>query len=100
MNHFETILSSLILLFEILLCGFVFARNVHRILPLFALYMCVLLIDTVGVLSAYKHFGFYSTTAYFVYWVSIVVNATARSLAIVELCRFGLRAYRGIWALV
>ena len=31
---------------------------------------------------------------------SVLLNAAVRSLAIAELCRYGLRAYRGIWALV
>jgi hypothetical protein len=100
MNHLETALSWSILAFEILLCGCVFTRRVQRILPFFAIYTCVFLTGTIGVWLTYARFGFYSNIAYYAYWISILVNATARSLAIAELCRFGLRAYRGIWALI
>ncbi|HTC63429.1 MAG TPA: hypothetical protein VK709_11345 [Candidatus Saccharimonadales bacterium] len=60
----------------------------------------MLLVDMVVVWLIYEHFGFNSLTAYYSYWVSILLHAVARSLAIAEMCRYGLRAYRGIWALV
>jgi hypothetical protein len=100
MNLLERVLSWSTLSFEILLCGFVFARKLHRNLPLFTAYACVLLTTTIGVLFAYEYFGYTSLTSLYAYWGSILLNATARSLAIAELCHYGLRAYRGIWALV
>ena len=48
----------------------------------------------------YETFGFHSLAGYYAYWSSLLLNAGARSLAIAELCRYKLRAYRGIWALV
>jgi hypothetical protein len=100
MNHLESFLFWSTLSFEITLCGFVFTRKVQRILPLFAIYTYVVLAGTIGGWLLYEYFGFYSPTAYYAYWGTILLNAAARSLAIVELCRYGLRAYRGIWALV
>lgn len=99
MNHLEIVLSWFTLLFEVVLCVFVFARKVQRVLPLFAIYAWVLLVDTATVWLIYKYFGF-SSTSYDAFYGSSLLNATARSLAILELCRYGLRAYRGIWALV
>jgi hypothetical protein len=100
MNLFESILSWLNFSFIMVLCGFVFARKVHKILPLFAAYVYVLFFSMVVVWLIYRFAGFYSLTAYYSYWVSVLLNATARSFAIAELCRYGLRAYRGIWGLV
>ncbi len=100
MNHLETFLFWSVLSFEIILCGFVFTRKVQRILPFFATYTYVVLAGVIGVWLIYQFFGFYSLTSYYAYWVSLLLNASARSLAIAELCRYGLRAYRGIWALV
>jgi hypothetical protein len=100
MNHLEIALSWSTTLFEVVLCGFVFARKAQRILPLFAMYTCVLLACTSGVWLTYEYFGFTSFTSYYAYWGTILLNTVARSLAIVELCRYGLRSYRGIWALV
>jgi hypothetical protein len=100
MNHLENILSWSTLSFEIVLCGFVFTRKVQRILPLFAFYACVQLTRTIGVWLAYEYFGFGSSTSYYAFWGCALLSAAVRSLAIAELCRYGLRAYRGIWALV
>jgi hypothetical protein len=100
MNLFESILSWSNLFFLLVLCAFVFARKVHRILPLFTAYVFVLLFSLVVVWLIYRRFGFNSLTAYYSYWASVLLNDTARRLAIAELCRYGLRAYKGVWALV
>ena len=100
MNHFENFLSWSTLSFEISGIRIVFARKVYRILPFFALYTCVILASTIGVWLTYTISGYTSLTSYYAYWGSeLPLNAATRSLAIVELCRYGLRAYRGIWAL-
>jgi len=100
MNLLETILSWSTLAFLLTLCGFVYARKVYQVLPVFVLYCSVLLLGTIAVWSAYEISGINSHVSYYAYWCSILLNATARSLAIVELCRYGLRAYQGIWALI
>jgi len=99
MNHLETFLSWSTLTVEIVLCGFVFVRGLQKLLPFFAVYASTLLLSTVCVWIIYERFGFSSDVSYYAYWISVLVNAVARSLAIVELCRYGLRAYQGIWAL-
>jgi hypothetical protein len=47
----------------------------------------------------YRHFGFRSAASYDAAWIAAGMIGVARFLAIGELCRFELRAYRGIWAL-
>jgi hypothetical protein len=47
----------------------------------------------------YLHFGFRSPTFYYANWITIGLNTVGRILAISELCHYGLRAYRGVWAL-
>src|SRR5579864_6614994 len=100
MNLHETVLSWLTLGCVTVLCGLVFSRRVHRVIPFFAAYSCALLFSTIGVWLVYEAFGIRSVTAYYCYWISILVNAGMRSLAIAELCRFKLGGYRGIWGLV
>jgi hypothetical protein len=100
MNHLETLLSWSIFAFEAMLCGFLFARKAYRILPFFTAYATVLLVNMVAVWLVYEAFGFRSVTSYYSYWISVLVNAGMRSLAIAELCRYKLGAYRGIWGLV
>lgn len=99
MNHLENFLSWATLLCEIVLCGFVFTRKVHRILPLFATYVYAFCACSVLVLATYEYFGFNSEAAYYAFWVSTYIYAAFRSLAIAELCRYELGNYRGIWAL-
>jgi hypothetical protein len=100
MNHLETILSTLTVAFEAALCGLVFVNRVQKVLPFFAAYATALLANTVVVWIVYQAFGFHSQTAYFCGWWSLIINGGMRSLAIVELCRFKLASYRGIWGLV
>lgn len=86
--------------FEVVLCGFIFARRAQETLPFFAAYASSLLAVSVGIWLVYQTFGFRSDVAYFYFWISLLVSALMRSLAIVELCRYKLCMYRGIWGLV
>jgi hypothetical protein len=100
MNQLESFLLCSTILFELAVCGFVFKRKLQRILPLFSAYVCILLTVSIVLWLVYEYVGFRSSFSYYAYWVNILVNAVARSAAIAELCRYGLRNYRGIWALV
>ena len=99
MNFLETLLLWLTVLSITVLCGFVFTSKVKRVLPFFAGYCCMLLTSAISVWFVYRIFGFRSLPAYYCYWISLVLNAAMRSLAIAELCRYKLRAYPGIWGL-
>jgi hypothetical protein len=100
MNQLELFLSWSTLTFEVALCVFVFSRRAYRVLPLFVTYTCVILAGTIGVWLTYEWLGISSLGSIYAYWGSVILNAVVRSLAIAELCRFGLQLYRGIWALV
>jgi hypothetical protein len=100
MNYLETTLSWLTLGFVTALCGFVLVKKAYRVLPFFSAYSFALLASTIGVWLVYKMFGFNSLASYYIFWTSLLINAGMRSLAIAELCRYKLRAYRGIWGLV
>jgi hypothetical protein len=99
MNHSQTLLTSLTLGTETVLCIMVFTRRVQRVLAFFSIYASVLLVHTIGMWIVYEAFGFQSQIAYYCYWISLLFNAAARSLAIAELCRYKLFMYRGIWGL-
>jgi hypothetical protein len=99
MNYLEAALSWLTLGFVAVLCGLVFARRAYRVVPFFAAYSCILLANSIVVSLVYRIFGFNSLTSYYFYWILLLLNAAMRSLAIAELCRYKLRAYRGIWEL-
>jgi hypothetical protein len=100
MNPLETLLLWLTLAALTILCGFVFTSMAQKVLPFFAAYSSMLLASAVSVWLVYRMMGFNSLAAYYCYWISLLLNAGMRSLAIAELCRYKLRAYRGIWELV
>ena len=99
MTHRELLLYWSTVGFEILLCALVYFRTLQRRLPFFVIYANMLLLGTLGVQLVYRHFGFRSTASYDAAWIAAGMIGVARFLAIGELCRFELRAYRGIWAL-
>lgn len=59
-----------------------------------------MLVTTAAVLVVYAVPGYRSLAAFYTYWISLLLIAALRSLAIAELCRYKLRAYPGIWGLV
>jgi hypothetical protein len=58
-----------------------------------------LLVCSAGLSIIFWRFGFRSLTSYYADWIALACTVLARSACIVELCRYGLKAYRGIWAL-
>ena len=100
MNFLEDFLSWTTVAFELTLCWFVFRSGAQRAIPLFAAYVYTFVASSLGVFFTYHFFGYDSHAAYYAYWISTYIYGAAQSLAIVELCRYGLRNYRGIWALV
>jgi hypothetical protein len=84
---------------EIVLFVLAFARGLHKRLPLFVGYIGMLCAGSIILQILYFRFGFRSATAYYAYWVVAGVQMVARGLAIMDLCRYELRAYRGVWAL-
>jgi hypothetical protein len=99
MTRLDLILSWLTLGFEAILFSLVYARGLQRRLPFFAAYATLLVPSMLVVLAAYVYLGFQSTRSYYVGWITIGIDVLARSLVVAELCRYELRAYRGIWAL-
>lgn len=77
-----------------------FGRGLHRRLPLFGLYVALVVMDDFAVRWTYHHWGYISDTARHVYWSSLGVVLFARGLAVAELCWRGLRNFPAIWAIV
>ena len=79
MNHLENFLILVPRLsFEMVLCGFVFARKVQRILPFFAAYTCAILAGTIGVWLTYEVFRISFAHLILCYWSSIPVECGMR----------------------
>lgn len=99
MNHLELLLYLSALSLEVTVCGLVCLRNVFRPLPVFSVYVFVLLTcDVVSGLLAY-HWSYRSASLFYASWALSGVSLAARCLAVAELCHYKLRAYQGIWKL-
>ena len=82
---------------KLVLCALVFARGLHRRLPLFGLYTVMIVVETVAVHWTYHHWGYTSAAARYVYWSSLGVVLFARASAVAELCWRGLRNSPAVW---
>jgi len=80
---------------KLVLCALVFARGLHRRLPLFSLYVALVVADDFALRWTYHHFGYTSLAAKYEYWSSLGVVLVARALAVAELCWRGLR--NSVW---
>jgi hypothetical protein len=85
--------------FELMLFILVYLRGVRWRMPFFTAYAALLVIGTLAMQAIYLRFGFRSVIYYYTVWFTIGLDVLARSLVILELCRYGLQAYRGVWAL-
>lgn len=83
-----------------ILCVLVFARGLHRRLPLFGTYVALLVVETVAVHWTYHYFGYTSKAAKYVYWSSLGIVLFARALAVAELCWRSLRDSPAVWGIV
>jgi hypothetical protein len=82
------------------LCALVFARGLHRRLPLFGLYAALLVAEAIAVRWTYHWWGYTSQAAHYVYWSSLAVVLVARALAVAELCWRSLRNSPAVWGIV
>jgi hypothetical protein len=98
MTHLDFVINGTMFGVEVVLCFLVWVRGVQRRLPFFSAYATSLLISMPVTMLCYYYFGFRSITSYFTAWIIAGLQIFARGLAIAELCRYGLHAYRGIWA--
>jgi hypothetical protein len=84
---------------KLVLCALVFVRGLHRRLPLFGLYVALVVVDDVALRWTYHHFGYTSPAARLEYWSSLGVVLFARALAVAELCWRGLRNSPAVWSI-
>lgn len=99
MTPYEIFLFVSIMAMQAVLCLLVYARQLYRRLPLFALYSATMLVSSMALGIIFGRFGFQTDISYYATWVVIAVTILVRSLAVAELCHESLRVYRGIWAL-
>jgi hypothetical protein len=99
MDHRESVLYWSTAGLQIILCILVYVRKLHQRLLFFTIYATVLATGTLGIQLVYHRFGFHSPESGSAYWIVTMVDIGGASLAVAELCRYRLRAFKGIWGL-
>src|ERR1700738_4805272 len=99
MSHLDLLLYWSTGALQVILCVLVYIRKLYERLLFFTIYATVLAIGTLGIQFVYHHFGFRSPESRSAYWIVTTVDIVAARLAVAELCRYKLRAFKGIWAL-
>src|SRR5450631_4260479 len=99
MNWNQSLLFYLTAGIQVVLFVLTFVRGLQRRLPFFSAYICLLCIGTVALGMLYAKYGFQSAPAYYGYWIVVTALIVAQGFAIADLCRYELRAYRGVWEL-
>jgi hypothetical protein len=85
---------------KVLVCVLAFYRRLYRRLPLFTVYLALLLGEAAVLWYAYHQWGFTSLAARYVYWSALGVVLLARGLVVAELCSTTLKGYPGIWSFI
>lgn len=95
----QSVLWGICLLAQLMLLLLLFRQRTFASVPSFTAYILVCIGQSAVLLPIYLASGFSSPTSRRVAWVSQAVVILVRGIAVAELCRRILRAYRGIWEL-
>lgn len=85
---------------KVILCALVLYRGLYRRLPLFSIYVVMLLAEFCVVWSVYRARGYTSRQAWYTAWIALGFVLAARGLAVAELCWTTFRNYPALWSLV
>ncbi|MGA2301999.1 MAG: hypothetical protein ABSG77_15060 [Candidatus Acidiferrum sp.] len=84
---------------ELVLFVYLLRRKLFRSLPVFSVYILIVILQNVLMAAAYGVWGSQSYRAWLIFWLSQLVVETARFAAVVEVARRILSPFSGIWAL-
>lgn len=100
LSPFENLLWAFGTALKVLLCVLVFYRHLYRRLPLFSIYVALLVVEVGVVWSVYRVWGYTSRAAWYTAWYSLALVLLVRGLAVAELCWTSFRDYPAIWSFV
>jgi len=84
---------------EVLVAVLTIRHRLYRRLPLFTIYVAMLVFAEFIRLGVRAHFGFGSPEHFWAYWVTQAFLMTARGAVVAEICFSMLGKYTGIWRL-
>jgi hypothetical protein len=86
-------------LIEVVVLTFALRRKLFDRLPVFTIYLCILIANEAVISLTYSLAGIRSHTSFYVYWTMQAVQLSARAAVVYEICRELLSPYEGVWRL-
>jgi hypothetical protein len=86
-------------LLRLVLCSLLLRRRTYREIPFFSAFVFLATARTLALWWIYHDPTLEPGIVFNFYWVTQLLNVTARGLAAAEVCWLALRAHRGVWAL-
>ena len=86
-------------LLRLLLCSLLVRRRTYRELPFFSAFIFLATARSLSLWWVYHDPTLEPGMVFNFYWMTQLLNVTARGLAAAEVCWLVLRAHRGVWAL-
>src|SRR5579864_1927718 len=84
---------------EVVVLTFALRRKLFDRLPVFTIYLCILVANEAVISLTYSFAGIRSHTSLYVYWTMQAVQVSARAAVVYEICRELLSPYEGVWKL-
>ncbi|HLJ42134.1 MAG TPA: hypothetical protein VKT50_11660 [Candidatus Acidoferrales bacterium] len=99
LSLFESVHWAATVLIEVVVLTFALRRKLFDQLPVFTIYLCILVANEAIVSLTYSFAGIRSHTSFYVYWAMQAVQVSIRAIVVYEICQALLSRYTGIWKL-
>lgn len=96
----QTILWYSAFSLEVLVCAFALRRRFYVHLPIFTVYLFLLIVRAIFIYVVYRAVGYASHFAFYSYWISEGILLSARAASIGELIWNASRGYAGLRAIL
>ncbi len=96
---FESVRWAATAFIEVVVLTLALRQKLFQRLPVFTVYLCVLVANEVILFLTYRFTGITSFTSFYVYWTMQAIQVSARALVVYEICRELLSPYAGVWRL-
>ncbi len=96
-SHFISIQWAAAAAAEVVLFALALRRNLFRRLPLFTIYLGLLLLNEAVLWLTYRLTGISSRASFDAYWIMQSTLLLARAAAVYDICRALLSPYAGVW---
>jgi hypothetical protein len=84
---------------EVVVLALALRRKLFDRLPVFTIYLCILVANEAIIWLTYSLTGITSHTSFYVYWTMQAIQVSIRAIVVYEICQVLLSPYQGVWKL-